>query len=561
MYDAIAQREYYQVRAIFEPHNVRTDRLPGEMNIDKDGLPRAYDADLQAKTFLFLRGDDRTPAKEPLKPGVLQALGGQPFEPAPVPLSGYAHSPDKRPFVIDGLTRESATRENQARTARDQARQKLALSVAASFGSPTLVMRATVSRFQESALTASMSFAAAEASHAALLAALHAESLEDQGKQDTDEWKDAAREALAAQRKAAILEARDKLATVSRALQQARKTDAKKVPAAEKAAQQAELAVATAEKESKKPLNTAYKKRALPAYPPTSTGRRLAFARWIADRDNPLAARVAVNHIWLRHFGQALVPSVFDFGRNGKPPSHPALLDWLASEFMDQGWNMKQMHRLIVTSSTYRMASTPDPANEAIDRDNRYLWRMLPRRVEAEVVRDCVFFVSGRLDATMGGPDIDYHEGLTRPRRSLYFRHAQEKQMEFLKLFDCAAVTECYQRKDSVLPQQALALANSDLTIRQARLLAAELELRVGADPKQFVQRAFEQVLSRPPTGEEMQTCLDFLSRQEEHYRAAGLSGAAANEAGKLPSAQPALRARENLAHVLLNHHDFVTIR
>jgi hypothetical protein len=560
MYDSISQREYYQVRAVFEPHNVRTDRVPGELNLDKNGLPRAYDAELDVKTFLFLRGDERTPAKEPLPPGVPQLLGGKAFEPAPVSLSSFAHAPDKRPFVIEGLKRQSAARVDQARRSHDQETRKLVVSMATNLGSPTLAFRAIAFPYQESEVAASLSLAAAEASQAALLATLHVEAMEDEGKSNTEEWKAAARQALSAQRTATVLEAREKRAVTLRALQ-ARKPGAKANPAAEKAAKDAEMALARAEQDVKKPLSTSYVKRPLPAYPSKSTGRRLAFARWIADRENPLTARVAVNHIWLRHFGQALVPSVFDFGRNGKAPSHPALLDWLASEFMDQGWSMKALHRLIVTSSTYRMASTPDPANQSIDSDNRYLWRMLPRRVEAEVVRDCVFFVSDRLDGTLGGPDIDYHEGLTRPRRSVYFRHAQEKQMEFLKLFDCAAVTECYQRKDSVLPQQALALANSELTIRNAQLLAHDLVERIGADPKEFTQRAFEQILSRPPTGEEMRTCLEFLGRQEDHYRSTGLSKGVTGKAGSAPSSQPALRARENLVHVLLNHHDFVTIR
>src|SRR5262249_40507727 len=167
--------------------------------------------------------------------------------------------------------------------------------------------------------------------------------------------------------------------------------------------------------------------------------------------------------------------------------------------FMDRGWSMKAMHRLIVTSNTYRMASTSDPANAALDRDNQYLWRMASRRLEAEAVRDCIFYVAGRLDLTMGGPEIDHTQGLTTPRRSLYFRHAQEKQMEFLKIFDCAAVTECYQRKESVLPQQALALANSELTLKHSRLLARDLTAKAGADPTAFVTAAFEQVLTRAP--------------------------------------------------------------
>jgi hypothetical protein len=139
-------------------------------------------------------------------------------------------------------------------------------------------------------------------------------------------------------------------------------------------------------------------------HPATSTGRRSALARFIVDRNNPLAARVAVNHVWLRHFDRAIVPTVFDFGLNGRAPSHPELLDWLAVEFMESGWNMKHLHRLIVLSSTYQLesASPENSPNAAIDPDNIYLWRMNSRRAEAEVVRDCVLSVSGQLDLTPG---------------------------------------------------------------------------------------------------------------------------------------------------------------
>jgi hypothetical protein len=244
-----------------------------------------------------------------------------------------------------------------------------------------------------------------------------------------------------------------------------------------------------------------------------------------------------VNHIWLRHFGQAIVPSVFDFGKNGRNPSHPALLDWLAAEFMDKGWSMKHMHRLIVTSSAYRMSSTPDDSNLGLDRDNIYLWRMSPRRLEAEAVRDCVFYVAGKLDPAMGGPDIPHAQGLTTPRRSIYFQHASEKQMEFLKLFDSAGVTECYQRKESVQPQQALALANSELTRTHARVIAQSL---AGKDDSAFITTAFERVLSRAPTEEEKAECASYL---------------------KARGSNNALRERESLVHVLLNHHEFVTVR
>ena len=242
------------------------------------------------------------------------------------------------------------------------------------------------------------------------------------------------------------------------------------------------------------------------------------------------------------------MPSVFDFGRNGQPPSHPALLDWLAAEFVERGWSQKALHKLIVTSAAYRMDSTPDAANAARDADNKYVWRMAPRRIEAEAVRDSIFFVAGRLDPTMGGPDIDHQHGLTVPRRSVYFRTASEKQMEFLQIFDAASVSECYQRQESILPQQALALGNSTLTRTHSRLLARELAARAGDDASAFVTAAFERVLSRPPTGDELAECATFLRRQTERHRSAR-------------AADPALRARENLAHVLMNHHEFVTIR
>src|SRR5262249_47398479 len=158
----------------------------------------------------------------------------------------------------------------------------------------------------------------------------------------------------------------------------------------------------------------------------TSSGRRLALARWIASRENPLTARVAVNHIWLRHFGRAIVPSVADFGKNGKLPSHPQLLDWLAMEFMESGWSMKRIHRLIVTSQAYRMRSSTgeaDDPNAKADPENVYLWRMNPRRMEAEIVRDSMLAVSGQLDSAIGGPEINSDKIEETRRRSIYLPH------------------------------------------------------------------------------------------------------------------------------------------
>jgi hypothetical protein len=198
------------------------------------------------------------------------------------------------------------------------------------------------------------------------------------------------------------------------------------------------------------------------------------------------------------------------------------------------------------------------------DRDNRFLWRMNARRVEGEIVRDSLLCVAGQLDRTMGGPDLDHHLGLTSRRRSLYFRHAAEKQMEFLTLFDAASVNECYRRSESIVPQQALALANSSLALAEARLLARSLSQQAGTtDAAAFVRAGFEQVLSRPPTVEESAACVRFLREQAallaDGKKLTASSGAAASPVP--PAADPAQRARENLIHVLMNHNDFVMIR
>src|SRR5262249_23178684 len=180
-------------------------------------------------------------------------------------------------------------------------------------------------------------------------------------------------------------------------------------------------------------------------YPKTSTGRRLALAQWIAGKENPLTARVAVNHMWLRHFGAPLVPSLTDFGKNGKAPVNPELLDWLATEFVQRNWSMKAMHRLMVTSSAYRMQSTAaaEHPNQRIDPENRLLWRMNVRRMEAEVVRDSVLRAAGNLDLTVGGPELNDETDQDAPRRSLYFRLTPSAQLLFLKVFDGVDPTNC----------------------------------------------------------------------------------------------------------------------
>jgi hypothetical protein len=164
---------------------------------------------------------------------------------------------------------------------------------------------------------------------------------------------------------------------------------------------------------------------------------------------------------------------------------------------------------------------------------------------------------------TRSGPDIDHEQGLNIKRRSLYFRHAPEKQMTFLRIFDAASPDECYRRKESVIPQQALALANSSLTVEQSRHIARDLNGRY-SENTHFITAAFAQVLSRPPTAEEIAACLEFFAQQQALFaeNTQRLTSVAANaeDVGR-PAADIALRVRENLVHVLLNHNDFVTIR
>ncbi len=301
-------------------------------------------------------------------------------------------------------------------------------------------------------------------------------------------------------------------------------------------------------------------------YPRTSTGRRTALGRWITREENPLTARVAINHIWMRHFGEPLVTSIEDFGVKSDPPSHPHLLDWLAVEFMENNWSMKHIHRLMVTSSAYRMQSWPsrkDHPNLKEDPENRYLWRMNQRRMEAEVVRDSILAAAGELDPTVGGPELDHHQGQRSRRRSLYFTHTPNENMPFLKLFDLADAEGCYRRYESIVPQQALALSNSEMSFSHSHLLARKISNKVGKNAKRFVVSAFESVLGREPSQGEKEESLKFLERQTALLgNSRQLTRFESGPSAELPpSTDPSLRAREGLVHVLFNRNEFVTIR
>jgi hypothetical protein len=283
-------------------------------------------------------------------------------------------------------------------------------------------------------------------------------------------------------------------------------------------------------------------------FPVSSSGRRSALARWMTNRGNPLTARVAVNHVWAHHFGRPLVPSIFDFGRKGQPPTHPELLDWLAVEFMDSGWSMKHLHRLMVTSEAYRLSSAGAGAeeNRKVDPENRSYWRMNSVRMEAEVIRDSLLHLAGDLDLTTGGPSIPVNAASTR--RSLYFVHSHNDHQRFLSIFDDAPVLECYRRAESIVPQQALALQNSRLALTSAEKITARLNGPALASDAEFVRAAFGLILGDTPTAKEQSESVEALRE---------LHALAVRE--KRPDPQG--RARTTLVSALLNHNDFVTVR
>ena len=218
---------------------------------------------------------------------------------------------------------------------------------------------------------------------------------------------------------------------------------------------------------------------------------RLALANWMTDPANPLVARVWVNRIWQWHFGHGLVETSGDFGTQGTPPTHPELLDFLASELIDSGWSTRHIHRLILNSATYRQSSTFSAANDAIDPGNQLLWRWTPRRLEAEAIRDSILAVSGQLDARRGGPS---DEGASS-RRSIYLRQRRGNLPHQQMLFDGAnGIASCTQRRVSTTALQPLWLLNSRFIQDAAEALATRVET---------VDEAFQLAVAREPTRDE----------------------------------------------------------
>ena len=283
---------------------------------------------------------------------------------------------------------------------------------------------------------------------------------------------------------------------------------------------------------------------------PGSTGRRAALAQWLTRPDNPLASRVIVNRIWHYHFGRGLVSTTSDFGHLGEAPSHPELLDWLATRFVEQGWSIKWLHRLILTSATYRQsARRPAPAvARGADPENQWLWRMNARRLAAEQIRDSVLAISGKLELTAGGPASDHEVN----RRSIYLQVRRNTPHPFLAAFDAPnGFGTMPVRHSTTTAPQALQMFNGPWVLERAHDLAVQGREACGGDTAAQVEFAYTRVYGRPPSPEERQQAVAFV---EEHLSLVEASQSAGDPRSRQVHAMAALY------HVLLNSNEFLYV-
>jgi len=312
-----------------------------------------------------------------------------------------------------------------------------------------------------------------------------------------------------------------------------------------------------------------------PAASAATTGRRLQLARWITDRRNPLAARVLVNRVWQHHFGEALSRTPDNFGSLGSEPTHPELLDWLASELMDGDWLVKPLHRAIMLSSTYQLDSVHPRARDLAEADftNGLLWRRNRQRLDAEALRDAMLVVSGHFNPAAGGPSFyppatrESLEGLSKKgaewgqstpeeqhRRSIYMMTKRSLLLPLMTTFDFADTTQpCSQRNVSTVAPQALALLNNEFVHEQSRQLAARVTAEAGADPAAEIDRAWWLALGRAPRDDERAAALAHLTSQRARFSTNADGGAVSNDlAGQ--------QALASLCHVLLNLNEFIYV-
>jgi hypothetical protein len=300
-----------------------------------------------------------------------------------------------------------------------------------------------------------------------------------------------------------------------------------------------------------------------------SSGRRRALAEWLVSPDNPLTARVMVNRIWHHHFGRGIVSTPSNFGRMGNLPSHPQLLDWLATEFVRQKWSIKSVHRLIMTSQAYQMeAGFYRSENAEKDPDNVYLWRFPMQRVEGEVVRDLILSTSGQLNLEAGGPPffpalpaavreetkrvgkwVLTKEEPSTWRRSIYSYWKRARKHPMFEVFDQPdTMVSCEQRNTTTVPTQALTLLNNEFSLLQSQHFAERVREAAGDTPEAQVKTAYEIALSRDPKPAEMADNLAFLEERRGHH-------------ASKPAGDPVLLALTDLCNVILNLNEFVYVQ
>ncbi|MEK6234443.1 MAG: DUF1553 domain-containing protein, partial [Planctomycetales bacterium] len=275
-----------------------------------------------------------------------------------------------------------------------------------------------------------------------------------------------------------------------------------------------------------------------------TTGRRLAFARKLTDGKHPLTARAVVNRAWMHHFGRGLAATPGDFGVLGERPTHPKLLDWLASEFMKDGWSLKRLHKRIMTSTVYRQGLVRVPAANEIDSDNRLLWGKPILRLEAEAIRDSLLAISGKLNEKRFGPPVPVmadrvgqwvigKENLNagRPgaviamkgeefRRGVYVQFRRSRPLAVLDAFDLPAMNpSCQVRASSTAAPQSLMLMNGGFVLRHARFFAERVRKEVPNDPAAQVKRAWRLALGREPDSQEVQEALEHVNNQTARFR------------------------------------------
>ena len=301
-----------------------------------------------------------------------------------------------------------------------------------------------------------------------------------------------------------------------------------------------------------------------------TTGRRLAYARWLTSGDHPLVARVLVNRVWMHHFGQAIVGTPSEFGKLGVSPTHPELLDWLADEFMRSGWDMKQLHRLILSSTAWRQSSVRDPQKVAIDAENKFYWHKPIQRLDAEVLRDRMLVASGTLERELFGSSIAIKEDDTgqvivdgqQKRRSVYVRVRRSQPVAMLQSFDAPVMdVNCERRPVSTVATQSLILMNGEFTLQQADLLAARVLRDLKVDDKlltaesqtelsALLRHAWRLTLCREPTEDELRLSLDFAAQQ--------LRDLQLDPSGLAKDATAGKQALVNYCQALMNSNEFV---